>query len=420
MTYHELLERLKNDQLDKEQKKQVEADIEKHEAISDYLLEAADIPELEELSLTEPADDATLPKEAEQSEQFAKEIKAYITRAFAKAGIIVGACVLAIVLFVIFGLPKVTDLFYYNPAKVYTDSEGRETNQISLDMAVYSELFLPGNYRDEVACIPTGYGSYNIFLSNTITNNITSNRSTAGQVVRNKLTLYDPDILSDLSICFWGDISEIERYYTDSAFAKEMDENHYTSYLFSAEDKAKKIAEIKQLDDNTTYTAIVNLKHAMSYPDVCATITEPEGYDWFALCWKNEQGEFENNPLCPTGFISYSYGNHFTFENQKYPYLMADFDSYFESPNSYIIYLKQHVASMLRYVNDNPQFPLIANMHDEIADFEIPKDYYAQIAEQIEKHGLYVYGFVAHDVSKERMLSMAENEDVAYVDIVTD
>ena len=49
MKYHELLELYKKDKLSPSEKEQVEKDIERQEAISDYLFQM-DSPEMEELS----------------------------------------------------------------------------------------------------------------------------------------------------------------------------------------------------------------------------------------------------------------------------------------------------------------------------------------------------------------------------------
>ena len=49
MTYRELLELYKTGELELEQRKKVEKDIERQEAISDYLYEQEDIPELNDI-----------------------------------------------------------------------------------------------------------------------------------------------------------------------------------------------------------------------------------------------------------------------------------------------------------------------------------------------------------------------------------
>ena len=56
MDYHKLMEAYKSGTLNEAQREQVAADIEKHEVISDYLMENAEIPGLEAFSPNFPTD----------------------------------------------------------------------------------------------------------------------------------------------------------------------------------------------------------------------------------------------------------------------------------------------------------------------------------------------------------------------------
>ena len=164
MDYRKLIEDYKNGTLDEAQEKQVAADIEKHEAISDYLMESAEIPGLEEISLSS-GEGALSESEAERgSSDTAAQIRKLIRRAFVKAGVIVGTAVLALTLAVLFLLPRFVDCFYYDPCEIAgVTPNGIETNRMTLDMAVWSELHLPGTYRDMVMCEREGYGSIDGF-----------------------------------------------------------------------------------------------------------------------------------------------------------------------------------------------------------------------------------------------------------------
>ena len=83
-----------------------------------------------------------------------------IRRAFLRMGAAVCAVTLVIVL-----LPGVVSQFYYDPGKIVgQDSYGGTTNQMSLDMAVYTELALPGTYRNNVQVEDRGYGNYDISI----------------------------------------------------------------------------------------------------------------------------------------------------------------------------------------------------------------------------------------------------------------
>ena len=141
MTYRELLQLYKQGKLDMEKKKQVEAEIEKQDAISEFLYEEGDIPDFSDLlnvddcfnnlddknQMSEWQDskiDGNIEKrqgnlqskrEDDFNEQFMKEFRHSIRKAFIKMGTIVGAVVLIFVLCAVFILPKAVTKFYNDP-----------------------------------------------------------------------------------------------------------------------------------------------------------------------------------------------------------------------------------------------------------------------------------------------------------------
>ena len=242
MTYRELLQLYKQGKLDMEKKKQVEAEIEKQDAISEFLYEEGDIPDFSDLENGEDCfnnlDDKNQKAEWQDSkidgniekrqgnlkskreddfnEQFMKEIRHSIRKAFIKMGTIVGAVVLIFVLCAVFILPKAVSKFYYDPNEAAGAYEGMTTTRMSLDLSVYSELYLPGNYRDQVNAVSRGYGEYDIVIPQTYTwtGKFTS---VSGRLVRGKLTLYDNNILSRPALMFYlpGDENAWEAWETD-------------------------------------------------------------------------------------------------------------------------------------------------------------------------------------------------------------
>ena len=148
MTYRELLKLYKQGKLEDSTKKQIEAEIEKQDAISEFLYEEGAIPDFSDLEsgqecfddsndknqLTERQDnkaednvekqsknqiieksksagDSRDQQEDEFNRQFIKEIQHSIRRAFIKMGLAVGAAVLAVVLCAAFILPKAVSKF---------------------------------------------------------------------------------------------------------------------------------------------------------------------------------------------------------------------------------------------------------------------------------------------------------------------
>ena len=107
---------------------------------------------------------------------------------------------IVIMLFVLFVLPQWVNRFYYNPAAVVgTGQYGTETNRGSLDMAVYTELFIPDGYRDKMLAESDGYGEYSVYVPQTFSCNGRFT-DTVGKITRGKLTLYNPNLLKRPSV----------------------------------------------------------------------------------------------------------------------------------------------------------------------------------------------------------------------------
>ena len=179
MNYRELLQKYKAGELPEEQRKQVRQDIEKQDAISEYLFDNEEMEFEEQVEQdggqTTESTDGSVPKDGQnvnivgaavpkggQEAEFTKLIRRAIRRTFIKYGVITGVIVIGIVCFLVFALPKIQDAMYYDPNKIVGTEEGNKTNQLSLDISVYSELFLPENYRDSAAATGSGYGNYDM------------------------------------------------------------------------------------------------------------------------------------------------------------------------------------------------------------------------------------------------------------------
>ena len=172
MTYRELLKLYKQGKLEDSTKKQIEAEIEKQDAISEFLYEEGAIPDFSDLesgqdyfddlndkkqwterqnSKTEDnvekqsenriieksksAGDSRNQQEDEFNRQFIKEIQRFIRRVFIKMGLAVGVVVLAVVLSAVFILPKAVSEFYYNPNEAAGQYEEMTTTRMNLDLS---------------------------------------------------------------------------------------------------------------------------------------------------------------------------------------------------------------------------------------------------------------------------------------------
>ena len=195
MTYRELLELYKTGELELEQRKKVEKDIERQEAISDYLYEQEDIPELNDIFEEKAAAEKNNKRNDDIGDidtKFIEMVNRSIRRAFRKMGLTILAAAFVLILFVQFCLPTIVSCFYYNPAKNIGDKD-YAISKMSRDMAVYSEVFLPGKRRGSVQVEAKGYGNYNITVNQTssFTGSLTD---VSGEITRGELRYYDNNI----------------------------------------------------------------------------------------------------------------------------------------------------------------------------------------------------------------------------------
>ena len=437
MTYRELLHLYKQGKLDTEKKKQVEAEIEKQDAISEFLYEEGEIPDFSDLEKGEDCfnnlDDKNQKAEWQDSkidgniekrqgnlqskreddfnEQFIKEIRHSIRKAFIKMGTIVGTVVLLLVFCAVFILPKAVSKFYYDPNEAAGAYEGMTTTRMSLDLSVYSELFLPGNYRDQVNAVSRGYGEYDIVIPQTYTwtGKFTS---VSGRLVRGKLTLYDNNILSRPALMFYlpGDENAWEAWETD----ENGKETKVDTEALKQESIQYSKEEISGYNDNDWYTAYISINKLMDYKafiDWFEKFSDKKGLEWGNLWCAVHTEEEEGYCSEPNiGFCPYASGSGMSWDKEKYPYLslLDNTDAYNEAEVTDADAMQTHFTSMLSYIQDHDD---ILSMMGQSNDY--PEDYQNMI-DYVKKNGLKIHGF-AISTKKKTLLELYKEDVVSYI-----
>lgn len=373
MKYSELIEKYVNGELEAEKAELLENEIEKHEAIADYIAERDD-KELSELSFdsAEPAgEDADL----------TKRIKRQMRRAFAKAGLITGLIVLGAVLFVLFALPGLVSKAYYDPAeKVGVDDYGSDVTRLETDLSAYTELFVPENVRQRAIVEPEGYGKYTVCIPQEQSYSGVF-RDVAGTIKKNKLTLYDPNLLKmPAANCF-----ETGRAGVGGAAAYESDwDFDIESYL-------------EYYPESGRHAVYVTLDRAMSYEEFA---------DW---CGKNGVGPYWC-AVCSEGYsaVPYSFGflsNAPVTQKgltgklaEEYPHLTAG-QIVSDDIGEVLRYdeqtVKAHLTDMLRYLADDTEGLAVLTGHEK-NDVVLLKTQLREAADSIEDKGFEVYGFMVY------------------------
>jgi hypothetical protein len=183
MNYRELLERYKEGLVSDEEKQSIEKDIEKYEAIEEYLSENIDI-DLNSLS--------TIREGVEHKEETIK-IKRSVNSRLRRVVYMSAAIVLGILIGIFYVISPLVEGYYYNPAKT---TVGKDSSDINFDLYALTELNMPGNsLTSDVYIDKQGFGKYDIgfFRTNlfTLEQNYVTTTIKRGERLRNYTEVID-------------------------------------------------------------------------------------------------------------------------------------------------------------------------------------------------------------------------------------
>lgn len=418
MTYRQILDEYKKNALPEEKQKEVAADIEKHEAISDYLYEESEIPDINEAfselnentcscngSGSDPGPAGSITDNAQRAEDFTAVVNRSIRKAFLKLGITVFAAAALLILFVQFILPGIVDNFYYDPTEIVSQpTDSFIENRMSRDIGTYTELVMPETHRTDVTAESLGYGKYYISIHQNLS--YTDFFSTAtGDVTRGKLRLFNEDILrkptgnafgwSQIYVDFKNDeyqtksLTELYRI-TDERMKNDVEEGEIMHGAAGSPEQS--LETIKGLRDDMPYYAYVTFERMLDFSQV-EKIIDPADKDDFMITepWLAVDTYPRSN--APDGS---SYGNITTLP--KIGFIVQDQDNVSENEELQ----QKHFTDMLDYMAEQTDF---LKMFDE------DPQTFADASQLIKKNGLHIYG-MGCTVSKSTMLKLMEFDNV--------
>lgn len=425
MTYRQILEEYKKHALPEEKQKEVAADIEKHEAISDYLYEESEIPDINEAfsesnkntdgcngSVYESGSAGSITDSAQRAEDFTAVVNRSIRKAFIKLGITVFAAAAALLLFIQFILPGIVDKFYYDPTeRVSQPTDSFIENRMSKDIDVYTELLMPETHRTDVTAESTGYGKYNISIHQNIS--YTGFFSTAtGEITRGKLRLFNEDILrKPTGNAFgWSQIyadfkngdsptkSLTELYkITDERMKDDGEEGEIMHGAAGSPERS--LETIKGLRDDTQYFAYVTFERMLDFSRVAKIIAPDNKDDDFIVTGPWLAVDTYPRSNMPDG-SSYAYLTTFP----KIGFIVQDQDDTLENEELQ----QEHFTDLLDYMADQKDF---LKMFDE------DPQTFSDASELIKKNGLHIYG-MGCTASKATMLKLMESDDVREIYVI--
>ena len=419
MTYRQILDKYKKNALPEEKQKEVAADIEKYEAISDYLYEESEIPDINEAfsepnentcgcngSGCDPGPAGSITDSAQRAEDFTAVVNRSIRKAFLKLGITVFAAAAVLILFVQFILPGIVDNFYYDPTeRVSQPTDSFIENRMSRDIGTYTELVMPETHRTDVTAESLGYGKYNISIHQNLS--YTGFFSTAtGEVTRGKLRLFNEDILrkptgnafgwSQIDVDFKNgeyptkSLTELYRI-TDERTKNDVEEGEIMHGAAGSPERS--LETIKGLRDDMPYYAYVTFERMLDFSQVEKIIDPADKDDDFMITepWLAVDTYPRSN--APDG-SSYEY----IATLPKIGFIIQDQDNISENEELQ----QKHFTDMLDYMAEQTDF---LKMFDE------DPQTFADASQLIKKNGLHIYG-MGCTVSKSTMLKLMEFDNV--------
>lgn len=405
MSFKDMMERYKTGQVTEEEKRVIEEELEKFSAINDFEYERLDI------NLGEFHEENTQSSEAEN---LTRAIKKEMRATFVRIGTITGIAAVTVVLFVTFALPNIVSTFYYDPGKTASEKkiDGDATigfNQMSMDIAVYTEMIIPEAVRSAVDVYDKGYGKYDICIRQTIASGSESFHDISGKVERNKLVLYDPNVLKPMTANAFGwtqrENTEKSLRYQDKLERQQMTNKneHRVHGVVDGRDAAQ---YLNDLDGKKSYYAYVTLDRMMEYEDFYKFFKRHEEltYGWCAVKTTDVNEDRSSFSPANIGFVfNPNYSEEIEWDRDRYPALFLESGGNWDVFNNED-YAAEHFVSMLSYMEDNREFYEMISPDTEGHDF-------TQAREYVQKNGIKVYGFVTF-AKKNVLQKLMEEEEI--------
>lgn len=359
MTFRELLEKYKNQTATPEERKQVEAELEKYNALTEYLLEQDVDMEGEDLA-----------GHQEELQKIDRSMKKRGRRIIAIAVVI--ACVVmgALTAF----QPVISKVIWYDPTE-------RDFQQYSYDischLAVLAELTMPEVQMESVMITEKGWGQYDL--------QVQQREWSSGEylwedgtVTRGKIQLK----------------SNVYQYSVINAFSRGTAE--FGNSVMTESAKAK--AALADLPEYLKMEAYVSLGKDWTMEELENFAAQQDGY----LGWVGVRTSPEDQQFLPLmGFDADSSG--YIWENVDAAYPFYELSMHEDVPLSEA--WEKHFLALLQYSVDHGDFYARLNQsNDHGSTCQMVQEY-------VTENGVKTYGFLYYGTPAE-MRKLLENEDV--------
>lgn len=359
MTFQELLEKYKNQTATPEERKQVEAELKKYNALTEYLLEQDVDMEGEDLA-----------GHQEELQKIDRSMKKWGRRIIAIAVVI--ACVVmgALTAF----QPAISKVIWYDP----TEQDLQQYSyDISCHLAVLAELTMPEVQMESVMITEKGWGQYDL--------QVQQREWSSGEylwedgtVTRGKIQLK----------------SNVYQYSVINAFSRGTAE--FGNSVMTESAKAK--AALADLPEYMQMEAYVSLGKDWTMEELENFAAQQDGY----LGWVGVRTSPEDQQFLPLmGFDADSSGYIWDHVDEAYPFYELSMHEDVPLAEAW----EKHFLALLQYSIDHQDFYARLNQsNDHGSTCQMVQEY-------VTENGVKTYGFLYYGTPAE-MRKLLENEDV--------
>ncbi len=391
MGYKEKLKSFAEGKLEGREKEKVESDIDRQRAIGDYLEESTDGDIFE---VSKDNDE----KHAEEDGEFSKLVQKAVSRKLKRFGIWTGAIVLAIALFLMFGLSPLMDVIYYDPGTALPEPDSTYSS-IDVPLSVYTELHCPGKYFGGTVVEDEGFARYKIeltFITPGYSSNFFARQVYQFVIDKGETHINGPD---------WRE-SGPRPFFSRSGFGQDD-----TLEIASKANAAK----LDKLPETAMVTAALTFRDDLSLGAVNGFRSDETMVTFIAIKTREEDADYPtagNFGIAPNWGLSTIDNNELL---EEYPHLFLggidETDIRFTvsgwkgTPDTGI--WETHFKSMLKYMNDQKEFRQVIG-YNEYQSYQYD---YASALKYTQENGVKTYGVIVYGPVEE-ILRMAKDDRV--------
>lgn len=396
MKFKELLDKYKNHTATEEEKELIERELEKYEAIEEYLSKNFGMDFMESF-------------EEESKVHEISMIKKSVNKRLRKVVLASVSIVLLIFISIFYVASPIMDGMYYNPT-AHTISEYRD--DFHFDLTAFTELNLPGYVVSTVLSENKGFGKYNIYFTrrDLFTEGI-ENIHTAIHKGRRIGTFEDYFVGRGVFMDAFLDVTNAGDHIEHKIDEISIKKNAYT------------IEHLKKLSPASYISAYLTFKEDLSMEEMSSIIDKYDSHglsntvgDYVKVRWvgvrispkdKNANWITGFNPN-PNDFPSYSNG-----KVDKYPALnLSDwFRSNLDNPPIDMpAGYEAHYKDLLRFMIDREDMVRTLDANP------LKIDYYKEALDYVETNGVHSFGVLVHG-NADRIIEFIDNENISNVTI---